>query len=83
MYCRPKVGSRVKVHYAKHYCAMMPLHGRIGIVRVVARGPGPRNHGVEIDGRLYAVNCGHLNKLTAGFDDCEMDRQTALNKGER
>lgn len=65
MFCRPKIDALVKVHYGNKYCAMMPLHGRIGIVRVVATGPGPRNHGVEIDGRIYVVPCGNLNKLKA------------------
>ena len=40
----------------------MPLHGRFGIVRIVARGGGPRNHGVEIDGEIVAVPCGNLRK---------------------
>jgi len=48
------------VHYAKHVAAMMPYHGAAGVVRVVSRGPGPRNTGVELDGRLVVVPRGNL-----------------------
>jgi len=38
----------------------MPYHGKIGVVRVVSRGPGPRNVGVEIDGQVIVVPRGNL-----------------------
>jgi hypothetical protein len=57
----PRVGQRVQVHYAKHYAALMPHHGRIGTVRIVARGPGPRNHRIEFDdGTVAAIPAGNL-----------------------
>ena len=28
----------------------------------------PRNHGIEIDGRMYTVPSGHLNKVTHASD---------------
>lgn len=60
----PRVGQRVQVHYAKHYAALMPHHGKIGVVRIVARGPGPRNHLIEFDssggGTVAAVPAGNL-----------------------
>jgi hypothetical protein len=46
----PHIGQRVRMRYAKRTAAVMPFHGRTGIVRIVSRGPGPRNVGVEIDG---------------------------------
>lgn len=56
----PKPGQAVRVHYAKRYAHTMPLHGRVGVVRVVSKGPGPRNHGIEIDGKQYGVPAGNL-----------------------
>jgi len=38
----------------------MPLHGKTGVVRVVASGRGPRNVGVEIDGRVFVIPRGNL-----------------------
>lgn len=61
MLSNPRIGQRVRVHYAKHYCDMMPLHGKVGIVRVRATGR-PRNHGIEIDGHLFTVPAGNLMK---------------------
>jgi len=57
----PSIGERVRVHYAKHYRDMMPLHGKVGIVRVRSKGR-PRNHGVEINGQLFAIPAGNLMK---------------------
>lgn len=60
MIWRPKVGQRVRLHYGKRYCDMMPLHGRVGVVRVAGAGPGPINAGVKIDGRIVTVPRGNL-----------------------
>ena len=60
MIFHPRVGQNVRVHYAKHVAAMMPYHGAAGVVRVASRGPGPRNTGVELDGRLVVVPRGNL-----------------------
>jgi hypothetical protein len=57
----PKVGTLVQVWYAAQWRAFMPLHGRLGIVRVSGRGR-PRNHGVEIDGVVWVVPAGNLRK---------------------
>jgi hypothetical protein len=52
----------VQVWYNRRLAVIMPLHGKVGRVVVVARGKGPRNHGVLIDGRLWVVPCGNLRK---------------------
>ena len=57
----PKIGQRVQVWYRASLRSLMPLHGRVGIVRVSSRGK-PRNHGVEIDGVTYVVPCGNLRE---------------------
>jgi len=60
MIFHPRTGQRVRVHYAKRAAAVMPHHGRIGVVRIVTNGPGPRNVGVEIDGRIVVIPRGNL-----------------------
>lgn len=61
MLANPKRGQRVQVWYRRERAAFMPLHGRYGTVVVVSRGK-PRNHGVQVDGVVYSVPCGNLNK---------------------
>jgi len=56
----PYIGQRVRVHYAKRAAAGMPHHGKTGVVRIVTGGPGPRNVGVEIDGRVVVIPRGNL-----------------------
>ncbi len=56
----PRVGQHVRVHYASKAAPYMPYHGKTGVVRVVVRGRGPRNVGVEIDGRLIVIPRGNL-----------------------
>ena len=41
MIFHPRVNQHVRVHYAKALAAAMPHHDKIGVVRIVARGPGP------------------------------------------
>ena len=60
MIFHPRIGQRVRVHYAKGIIPAMPYHGRTGTVRVVPRGPGPRNVGVEIERRLVVIPRGNL-----------------------
>ena len=60
MIFHPRIGQRVRVHYAKRAASIMPHHGKTGAVRIVTDGPGPRNVGVEIDGRLVVVPRGNL-----------------------
>ena len=60
MIFHPHIGQCVRMHYAKRMAGIMPQHGKVGVVRVVSRGPGPRNVGVEIDGRLVTIPRGNL-----------------------
>ncbi len=55
----PKLGQVVQVWYRASIARVAPLHGRIGTVVVSSRGK-PRNHGVEVEGRVYVVTCGNL-----------------------
>jgi len=59
----PRIGQQVQVWYNRRIAPTMPLHGKVGVVRVVARGRGPRNHGIEIDDQLWVVPCGNLRKV--------------------
>lgn len=59
MMLNPRLGQPVRVRYARHYARHMPLHDRVGSVVIVSRGR-PRNHGVRIDGVVYAIPCGNL-----------------------
>ena len=60
MIFHPRVNQCVRIHYRKALAAAMPYHGKAGVVRIVAKGPGPRNVGVEIDGLLVVVPRGNL-----------------------
>ena len=60
MIFHPRAGQRVRIHYARRSASVMPHHGWIGVVRIVSRGPGPRNVGVEIDGAVVVVPRGNL-----------------------
>lgn len=60
MIFHPKVGQHVRVHYAQRAAPHMPYHGKYGVVRIVSRGPGPRNVGVEIDGQIVVIPRGNL-----------------------
>lgn len=60
MLVSPRIGQEVDLRYGLLRRPVAPLHGCTGIVRIVSRGPGPRNHGVEVNGTLYVVPCGQL-----------------------
>ena len=60
MIFHPRLGRHVRLHYARHAAASMPHHGKVGVVRIVSVGPGPRNVGVEIDGQLIVLPRGNL-----------------------
>ena len=60
MIFHPQPGQHVRIHYARRSASSMPHHGRTGVVRIVSKGPGPRNVGVEIDGFLVMVPRGNL-----------------------
>lgn len=62
MLANPKPGQLVEIRYRAALRPIARLHGRLGVVRIVGKGK-PRNHGVEVDGRLYCVPCGQLNKV--------------------
>ena len=70
MIFHPRVGQQVRIHYARKAASHMPHHGKTGVVRVVATGPGPRNIGVEIDAGLVVIPRGNLvampEKASAG-----------------
>ncbi len=60
MIFHPKVGQRVRIHYARAWAQFMPYHGQTGVVRIVARGPGPRNVAVQLGGQMVVVPRGNL-----------------------
>ncbi len=60
MIFQPRVGQSVRIHYARQWARLMPYHGLTGVVRIVARGPGPRNVGVQIGGQMVVVPRGNL-----------------------
>lgn len=62
MLANPKKGTRVIIRYKKSLAGWMPLHGKTGIVTIASKGK-PRNHGVVVDGVLWVVPCGNLNKV--------------------
>ena len=60
MIFHPRAEQRVRIHYAKRSASIMPHHGRIGVICIVSRGPGPRNVGVEIEAMCVVVPRGNL-----------------------
>lgn len=62
MLSSPKIGQRVRLHYAKHYRHLMPYHGQEGIVVIASKGR-PRNHMVLLkSGKRVVVPAGNLIK---------------------
>lgn len=82
MICSPRIGQTAQVWYRRELAAFMPLHGQIGTVEVVSRPPrvsgrkAPTNHGIRIDGAMYAVPCGNLRKWPADLRVREMPERT-------
>ena len=62
MISNPTPGQRVTLWYAEAKRRIAPLHGKPGVVFARAAGPGPRNHAVEVEGRLVIVPAGQLRK---------------------
>jgi hypothetical protein len=66
MLLNPRIGQLVQIWYGEKARSVMPYHGQVGrvVIRCRRRGKhlrnGPRNHAVEIDGRLVVVPCGNL-----------------------
>lgn len=60
MISNPRLGQRVRLHYAAKKRAVHPHHGKLGTVFVAGKGK-PRNHGIELDdGTRVVVPCGNL-----------------------
>jgi len=62
----PEIGQTVQCWYkdgqARAYEPVaMPYHGLIGVVTIRSHGK-PRNHAVEIGGRVVVVPCGNLRR---------------------
>ena len=66
MISRPHVGQSVQLWYAAKKRSVSPHHAAFGAVEIVSRGPGPRNVGVRVDGRLIVVPCGNLRQGKRG-----------------
>ena len=63
MMSNPSIGDAVELCYAKAKRHIHGgLHGARGRVVVVSRGR-PRNHGVEINGRVVIVPAGNLRRV--------------------
>ena len=60
MISRPRIGQPVQLWYAAGKRSVAPDHAAVGVVEITSPGPGPRNVGVQIDGRLVVVPCGNL-----------------------
>jgi len=57
---QPKIGQRVRLYYAKRYAWLMPYHGCEGKIVAVARGPGPIDAAVKVQGKCVIVPRGNL-----------------------
>jgi hypothetical protein len=64
MLANPRIGQRVQVWYRKSLAAEMPLHGKVGTVAIRIPNGRIKNHGVVIDGKLYAIPCGNLRQIS-------------------
>jgi hypothetical protein len=62
MIVHPKIGQAVRLRYRK-LRRVAPYHDRTGTVMARSKGPGPRNHLVNIGGDLVIVPCGHLKRV--------------------
>lgn len=60
MLVHPRIGQRVTLRYAKKFARLWPHHGRQGVVLAKGRGPGPRNHLIDLGGVPVVVPCGNL-----------------------
>lgn len=61
MIWQPRRGQRVRIHYNRRLAAWALYHGCKGIIKIVGRGPGPRNCLIDLDdGREVCVPRGNL-----------------------
>lgn len=66
MLVNPCINQAVEIRYnpkIRHSELGSTLHGKIGRVVVIGRGK-PRNHGIDIEGVMYVIPCGNINKLS-------------------
>ncbi len=61
MMANPRAGQAVLIWYRPILRDHMPLHGKPGTVVIASHGK-PRNHAVRVDGSVYIVPCGNLQK---------------------
>ena len=69
MISNPKPGQVVQVWYRVADQPTRPLHGKTGIIEVAARGHGPRNHAVRVDGVLHSIPAGQLRAPQQRMDN--------------
>jgi hypothetical protein len=62
MIVHPFIGQRVQLWYAAKWHGWAIYHGKCGVVVGRSRGPGPRNHMIEVEGRKVIVPCGNIRK---------------------
>lgn len=60
MVSNPQPGDVVIVRYKRSLKHWFPLEGKRGVVAIVCKARRCRNHGVSIDGRIYAIPSGNL-----------------------
>lgn len=62
----PKIGQRVRLHYAASKRRLFPYHGQEGVVVIASKGR-PRNHMVLLkSGKRVVVPAGNLIKAEDG-----------------
>lgn len=60
MVSNPKRGDAVIIRYKKSLKSWFPLEGKQGTIAIVCKARRCRNHGVLVDGAIYAIPCGNL-----------------------
>lgn len=63
MIFRPERGDTVEVHYRKSARELMKMHLKVGVIVLAARGPGPHNAAVKIDGETFVIPKGNLMEV--------------------
>lgn len=60
MVSNPRRGDTVIIRYKKQLKHWFPLEGKTGVIHIVCKARRCRNHGVLVDGGVYAIPCGNL-----------------------
>ncbi len=63
MVSNPRKDDLVIVRYKKSLKSWFPLEGKTGTIAIACKARRCRNHGVIVDGQLYAIPCGNLFPL--------------------